>query len=180
MVRFADTPLAGVFLVQPERLIDERGHFAPTYCAGEFAEHGLEPAIAQCSTSFNGRAGTLRGMHYQVDPHAEHKLVRCTRGAIYDVAVDLRPGSPSYRRWYAIELDQERANALFVPSGCAHGFQTLRDDSEVLYQISTPYEPSASRGVRWDDPAFGIVWPDPPSGRRTISDRDASYPDYVA
>jgi dTDP-4-dehydrorhamnose 3,5-epimerase len=176
---FRLTPITGAFVIEPERLDDERGHFARTYCRQQFEEHGLDPAIAQCSISFNARAGTLRGMHYQADPYAEAKLVRCTRGAICDVALDLRRDSPSYLRWYAVELSEEDGCALFVPAGCAHGFQTLRQESEILYQISVPYEPSAAHGVRWDDPAFGIEWPDPPAGGRTISERDAAYPDYA-
>ena len=139
---------------------------------------GLDPGIAECSTSFNLRAGALRGMHYQADPHGEAKLVRCTRGAIHDVVLDLRRGSATYLRWAAVELSEENGRALFVPTGCAHGFQTLRGNSEVLYQISTRYEATAARGVRWDDPAFGISWPEPPPGGRTMSPRDASYPDF--
>lgn len=175
---FRPTQIAGVWLIEAERIADERGHFARTYDAGEFAERGLEAAIAQCSVSFNARAGTLRGLHYQAEPHAEAKLVRCTRGAIHDVALDLRPDSPTYLDSYAAELSAENGSALFVPAGCAHGFQTLVADSEVGYQISVPYIPGAARGVRWDDPAFAIDWPDPPPGGRTMSARDAAFPDY--
>jgi dTDP-4-dehydrorhamnose 3,5-epimerase len=178
-VIFVETPIVGAFLIEPERFADERGYFARTYCAQELAARGLDPTIAQSSTSFTARAGTLRGMHYQADPHAEAKLVRCTRGAIHDVALDLRRESPSYLRWHAIELSEDNGRALFIPTGCAHGFQTLRAGSEVLYQISVPYEPASARGVRWNDRAFGVVWPEPPPGGRTISDRDASYPDFV-
>lgn len=176
---FIETAVVGVFVIEPERFNDERGHFARTYCRQEFAAHGLESSIAQCSTSFNLRAGTVRGMHYQADPHGEAKLVRCTSGVIYDVALDLRPTSVSYLRWHAAELTADNGRALFIPAGCAHGFQTLGDASEILYQISVPFEPSAARGVRWDDPAFAIEWPAPPAGGRTISSRDAGYPDYV-
>jgi len=176
---FTESPIAGAYVVDPERLIDERGHFARTYCAREFAEHRIDPAIAQCSSSFNTRGGTLRGMHYQAEPYAEAKLVRCTHGAIHDVVLDLRPDSSTYLQWYATELSEDNGRALFVPTGCAHGFQTLRDRSEVLYQISVPYEPTAARGARWDDPAFAIAWPEPPPGGRAISPRDASYPDYA-
>ena len=176
---FTETPLPGAYLIEPERLTDDRGHFARTYSAREFTEHGLDARVDQCSVSFNTRVGTLRGMHYQLDPHAEAKLVRCTRGAIYDVALDLRPESSTYRRWHAVELTPGNGAAFFIPAGCAHGFQTLEPGSEVHYQISAPYEPSAGRGVRWDDPAFGIVWPDPPPGGRTMSTRDASYPDVT-
>lgn len=177
-MNFAQLPILGAFVLEPERFSDDRGHFARTYCAREFAEHGLDAAIAQCSTSFNTRAGTLRGMHYQAEPYAEAKLVRCTRGAVYDVLLDLRAASPSFLRWHSVELTAENGLALFVPSGCAHGFQTLRDASEVFYQISVRFEGAAARGVRWDDPAFGIEWPDAPAGDRTMSQRDASYPDY--
>jgi dTDP-4-dehydrorhamnose 3,5-epimerase len=178
-VRLRETPVAGVHLVEPERIADERGHFARTFAADEFTAHGLDARVTQCSTSFNARRGTLRGLHYQAAPHGEAKLVRCTRGAIYDVAVDLRPDSPSYRRWTAAELTADNGRALYIPAGCAHGFQTLVDASEVLYQISTPYVPEAARGVRWDDPAFGIDWPPPPRGRRTMAARDAGYPDFA-
>jgi dTDP-4-dehydrorhamnose 3,5-epimerase len=175
---FAETAIRGAFVVGLDRIGDDRGYFARTYSGREFAEHGLDPAIAECSMSFNRRTGTLRGMHYQADPHGEAKLVRCTRGAIHDVVLDLRSDSATYLRWEAVELSEENGRALFVPMGCAHGFQTLRENSEVLYQISTRYEPIAARGVRWDDPAFGISWPEPPPGGRTMSPRDASYPDF--
>ena len=140
----------------------------------------MDPTVAQCSTSFNARAGTLRGMHYQADPHGEAKLVRCTRGAVHDVIVDLRPDSPTHRRWFGIELSADNGTALYVPVGMAHGFQTLEDGSEVLYMMGHEYVPDAARGVRWDDPGFGIEWPEPPAGGRTISARDAAYPDYGA
>jgi len=165
-----DTPLDGVRVVEPERHADERGFFARTYDV-----EVLGPVV-QMSTSFNARAGTLRGMHHQAEPHGEDKLVRCTRGAIFDVAVDLRPGSPTLHRWFGTELSEENGLALYIPAGLAHGFQTLRDDSEVLYAMSTPYVPGAGRGVRWDDPAFAIAWPDPPSGGRRMAERDATYP----
>lgn len=175
---FRPTALGGVFLVEQERVADQRGWFARTYCAQELARHGLDPTVSQCSVSFNARAGTLRGMHYQAEPHAEAKLVRCTMGSIYDVAIDLRPASPTYMQWFAAELSAANGHALFIPAGCAHGFQTLVDGTEVLYQISTPYHPASGRGVRWDDPGFMITWPEPPAGGRTISARDAGYEDY--
>jgi dTDP-4-dehydrorhamnose 3,5-epimerase len=178
-VRFRETSVAGAFVVEPERIEDERGFFARTFSVEEFGARSLDARVHQCSTSFNAREGTLRGMHYQLAPHAESKLVRCTRGAIYDVAVDLRPDSSSYLRWFGLELRPENGYALFVPEGCAHGFQTLADASEVLYQISTPFVPDAGRGVRWDDPAFGIEWPAPPPGGRTMASRDAEYPDFA-
>jgi dTDP-4-dehydrorhamnose 3,5-epimerase len=179
-VRFRDTSVAGAFVVEPERFEDERGFFARTFSVEDFAGRGLDTRVDQCSTSFNAKAGTLRGMHYQVAPQAESKLVRCTRGAIFDVAVDLRPDSASYLSWFGLELSAENGMALFVPEGCAHGFQTLVDASEVHYQISAPFTPEAARGVRWDDPAFGIEWPAAPPAGRTMAPRDASYPDFVA
>jgi dTDP-4-dehydrorhamnose 3,5-epimerase len=169
------TALPGVFVITPELLIDERGAFARTYCAEEFSTHGLDPQVAQCSVSFNPTAGTLRGMHYQVEPYAEVKLVRCTRGAIYDVVVDLRPESPTYCRWVGAELTADNRRSLYVPRGLAHGFLTLVEQSEVFYQISVPYQPGAGAGVRWDDPTFGIAWPFTP---RLMSERDATYPAY--
>jgi dTDP-4-dehydrorhamnose 3,5-epimerase len=153
---------------------DERGFFARTWCREEFADHGLTPELAQCSISFSHRKGTLRGLHYQAAPHQEAKLVRCTRGAIWDVALDLRRDSPTYRAWFGVELSAANRAALYIPEGCAHGQLTLSDDSEVLYQMSAPYVPSAARGVRYDDPAFGIEWP---GEVVVINDRDASYPD---
>jgi len=175
-MRFVETPLSGVWLIEPDRLQDERGHFARTYDCDEFATRGLDPAVAQCNTSFNARAGTLRGMHYQSDPHGKPKLVRCTRGAIFDVAVDLRPGSPTHTAWFGAELSAENGCALYLPAGLAHGFQTLRDESEVLYMMGHAYVPEAASGVRWNDEAFAIAWPD--AGERIISSRDQDYPDY--
>lgn len=158
-MNFIPTPLAGVWLIESQRQEDERGWFARTFCEHEFAAHGLPQSFSQCSTSFNRRRGTLRGMHYQVAPHAEAKLVRCTRGAIFDVAVDLRPDSLTFRKWFAAELTAENGRALYIPEGCAHGFQTLADDTEILYQIAGEFQPASARGVRWNDPAFGIEWP---------------------
>jgi dTDP-4-dehydrorhamnose 3,5-epimerase len=163
-----------------EPLGDERGWFARTFDAEAFAAHGLEPAVSQCNVSYNAQAGTLRGLHFQREPHGEDKLVRCQRGALFDVIVDLRPGSPTRGGWYGIELAAGDGRSLYVPKGFAHGFQTLADDTEVHYQMSTPYVPGAGDGVRWDDPAFGIAWPPAPPGGRTLSERDASYPDYAA
>ena len=177
---FHDTPLAGVVVVELELLGDERGAFARTFCTEEFAAHELDTTVAQCNISHNDRAGTLRGMHYQAEPHGEAKLVRATSGAIFDVAVDLRPASRTYLGWYATELSADNRRGLSIPTGCAHGFQTLRDDTEVLYLMSTPYVPGAARGVRWDDPAIGIEWPEPPPGAvRMMSERDATYPDLT-
>lgn len=178
-MRFVETSLPDAYVIEPERFADARGHFARTYSAQEFSDLGLDARVDQCSTSFSTRAGTLRGMHFQADPHAETKLVRCTRGEAFDVALDLRPRSPTYLRWHAVTLTAENGHAFFIPEGCAHGFQTLVDATEILYQISVPYEPSAGRGVRWDDPTFGIAWPDPPSTGRIMAQRDAAYPDFA-
>lgn len=173
---FHETTLPGAWLVEPERKADERGFFARVFDEDEFARRGLRTAFPQCSVSFNARAGTLRGLHFQAEPHPEAKLVRCTAGAIWDVLVDLRPDSPAYRRWYAAELSMENRRLLYVPEGVAHGFQTLMDGSEVFYQISERYHPGLARGCRWDDPAFGIAWP--PAEVRTISERDRGYADF--
>jgi dTDP-4-dehydrorhamnose 3,5-epimerase len=175
-MRFVETPLAGAWVIEPDRIEDERGFFARTYDRDTFAAHGLDPAVVQCNTSFNARAGTLRGMHFQAAPHGEPKLIRCTSGAIFDVIVDLRPGSDTHRSWFGVELSADSGRALHVPSGLAHGFQTLRDASEVLYMMGHEYVPSAASGVRWDDPAFSIAWPQ--VGERIISERDRAYPDY--
>jgi dTDP-4-dehydrorhamnose 3,5-epimerase len=171
-MRFTGTCLPGVFVIDPELAGDDRGSFTRTFCAEEFAAHGLNPAVAQCSTSFNHRRGTVRGLHYQLAPYAECKLVRCIRGAIYDVAVDLRRDSPTHRRWVSIELSQENGRMMFIPEGLAHGFQTLEDDTEVAYQMSQRFVPSHYRGVRYDDPVFGVEWPLPVT---VISERDRGY-----
>lgn len=174
---FHETAVAGAWVVEIEPAADERGMFARTFDAGVFRERGLSGDMVQCSTSFNHRAATLRGLHYQAAPHAECKLVRCTAGAAYDVIVDLREDSPTRLRWAAVELSSENRRAVYVPRGVAHGFQTLVDGSELLYMIDRPFVPEAARGVRWDDPAFGIEWPDP-GGERTVSDRDRSFPAF--
>jgi dTDP-4-dehydrorhamnose 3,5-epimerase len=173
-MRLLETPLAGLLVVEQERIEDERGFFARTYDVAEMV------AIVQMSTSFNAVAGTLRGLHHQADPHAESKLVRCTRGALFDVAVDLRPRSPTRGQWYGVQLDAQSGRALLIGPGFAHGFQTLADDTEVLYAIDTAYVPGAACGVRWDDPAFAIAWPEPAVGHeRTISERDRTYADWA-
>ena len=172
---FNPTPIPGVWLIEPERHEDERGFFARTWCQREFEERGLNSNLAQCSTSFSKVAGTLRGIHYQLAPHAETKLVRCTRGSIYDVALDLRPSSDTFCRWFSIELTQSNHTMLYIPAGVAHGFQTLSDDTEVFYQISEFYHSESSHGVRWNDPAFRIRWP---ISHPLLSPRDASYPDF--
>jgi dTDP-4-dehydrorhamnose 3,5-epimerase len=159
--------------------VDDRGLFARSYCRREFQERGLNPDIAQCNISYNRMRGTLRGMHYQEAPYGEAKLIRCLRGALYDVAVDLRADSPTFREWAAVELRAEpgcTSRMLYVPEGFAHGFLTLEDDTEVFYQMSEFFSPQAARGVRWDDPAFSITWPEPV---RIISERDRTYPDFA-
>jgi dTDP-4-dehydrorhamnose 3,5-epimerase len=174
-VIFRQTQLPGVYLLEPERHEDERGFFARTWCRREFEAHGLDPRLVQCNISFNRKRGTLRGMHYQAAPHGEAKLIRCTRGAIYDVIVDLRRDSPAFKKWVAAELTAENRSMLFVPEGLAHGFQTLEGDTEVFYQMSEFYHPESARGVRWDDPAFGIRWP---FAQPIMSDKDRGYADF--
>jgi dTDP-4-dehydrorhamnose 3,5-epimerase len=172
-LKFLPTPIGGAFIVELEPLGDERGFFARSFCQEEFQKQGIDPRITQCNISFNQHRGTLRGLHYQVKPHEEAKLVRCTQGAIWDVIVDLRENSPTRYRWFAAELTSENRRALYIPRGLAHGFQTLSDNSEVFYQMSEFYHPESSRGVRWDDPMIGITWPvDNP----VLSPRDKSYP----
>ena len=173
---FTETKLKGVFIIQPEKLEDERGFFARTWCQLEFAEHGLNPRVVQCSISFNRKRGTLRGMHYQIAPYQETKIIRCTRGAIYDVIIDLRPDSPTFTQWIAVELTHENRQMIYIPGGFAHGFQTLADNTEIFYQISEFYAPEYAQGVRWNDPAFGIQWPE---DHRILSDRDSNYPDFT-
>lgn len=175
-MRFQETPLPGAFVVEPDRFEDSRGFFARTFCAAEFAERGLDPRVAQANVSFNDRRGTLRGMHYQRPPHAEAKLVRCTQGAIHDVVIDLRRDSPAFRRHFAVRLTSENRTMLYVPEGLAHGYLTLEDATEVAYQMSVPYSPDHGAGVRFDDPAFGIAWPEPV---RVIAERDRTYPDFA-
>lgn len=172
---FTEAVLSGAFVIEPEPHEDARGLFARTWCQREFQARGLETRMAQCSTSFNKRKGTLRGLHYQVAPAAETKVVRCTRGSLYDVIVDLRPGSPTFLRHIGIVLTADNRKMLYVPSGCAHGFQTLEDDTEIFYQISEFWTPEHARGVRWDDPLFAIAWPD---DQRTIIERDLQYSDF--
>jgi dTDP-4-dehydrorhamnose 3,5-epimerase len=175
-VRFTPTPIPGAVVVEPEPRADERGFFARTFCVEEFRAHNLNPRLVQCSVSFNRQRGTLRGMHWQAAPREEAKLVRCTHGAILDVIVDLRPDSPAFRKWFSVELSAANRVMLHVPEGVAHGFLTLADDTEVFYQMSEYFAPECARGVRWDDPAFGIVWPD---GDKIIHPRDAAYPDFA-
>ena len=173
-MNFRELDIAGAYLIDPRRRADERGFFARVFCERQFAERGLCTRFVQCSVSFNRRRGTLRGLHYQAAPHEETKLVRCTRGAIWDVIADLRPGSPTRGKWAAAELSADNGQMLYVPAGLAHGFQTLRDDAEVLYMISAFYDPAAARGVRWDDPTLAIDWPG--ADERVISARDLALP----
>jgi len=174
-MKFRRTGFEGLFVVELERLADSRGFFARSWCAREFADHGLEIAVAQCNISYNEKRGTLRGLHFQQPPHEETKIVRCTRGAIFDVIVDLRPQSPSYLRWQGFELTAENRKALYVPKGFAHGFQTLADNAEIVYQISEFYAPNSAGGYRFDDAAIGIAWPVPVT---LISERDLSWPAF--
>lgn len=176
-MRFIETALPGAYILEPEPIQDERGFFARTWCREEFERHNLDAAVAQCSISFNKRKGTLRGMHYQIAPHAETKLVRCTRGAVYDVAVDLRRDSPSFGRWVGVELTAANHKLLYIPAGMAHGFLSLEDNTEVFYQISPAYSAAHARGVRWDDPLFDIKWP---PGEKVLSERDRSWPAFDA
>ena len=174
-MRFTETHLPGVFIIDVERLCDERGFFARTWCADELAAYGITLAPVQSNLSVNPTAGTLRGLHYQAPPYEETKLVRCARGAIFDVVVDLRPTSPTYGQWLGEELSAANYRQLLVPGGCAHGFLTLLPDTEVSYEMSARYVPGAAQGLRWNDPAMGIRWPAVP---RLLSPKDASYPDW--
>jgi dTDP-4-dehydrorhamnose 3,5-epimerase len=172
---FYETKLKGVFESHLEPQHDERGFFARTWCQSEFERRGLNSRLVQCSVSFSARARTLRGLHYQAPPHAETKLIRCTRGAIYDVIVDLRLESPTFKEWIAAVLTAKNHHMMYVPEGCAHGFLTLEAECEVFYQMSEFYNAESARGVRWDDPAFAIEWPEKVD---VISERDRSYPNF--
>lgn len=172
---FLETEIKGVYVILPERMEDERGFFARTWCHREFQAAGLNTAWVQDNLSFSKRKGTLRGLHYQAEPHGEIKLVRCTMGSIYDVVVDLRRNSSTFRQWLVIELSAENRKMLYIPRGIAHGYQTLTDHTEVFYLMSEFYHPDSARGVRWDDPAFGIQWP---KGDRILSERDRAFPDF--
>lgn len=174
---FRELELKGAFIIEPQRVEDERGFFARTWCRSEFEQHGLDSNLVQCNISFNNRKGTLRGMHFQRAPYAEAKLVRCTAGTIYDVIIDLRPASATFKHWCGTELAARNQLALYVPEGFAHGFLTLKDDSEVFYQMSEFYQPSYASGVRWNDPAFNISWP-ALSDKFIISNKDEQYEDF--
>lgn len=170
-MKFIETRLKGAFIIEPELIEDERGFFARTWCKKEFDARGLNSNLVQCNISFNRKKGTLRGMHYQVKPHAETKLVRCSSGSIYDVIIDLRRESPTYKKWFSVELSAHNRKALYIPEDFAHGFQTLEDNTEIFYQMSEFFHPESARGARWNDPEFGIEWPD--ATERIISPKDA-------
>jgi dTDP-4-dehydrorhamnose 3,5-epimerase len=174
-MKFHETKISGVFEIHLEPRGDERGFFARAWCKKEFEDHGLDPRVAQCNLSRNNRRGTLRGMHYQAVPFPEAKVVRCTRGSVYDVVLDLRRESPTFKDWIAVVLKAEAGNMTYVPEGCAHGFLTLEDDADVFYQMSEFYHPESARGVRWNDPTFGIAWPEKVE---VISERDRTYPNF--
>lgn len=176
VVQFRRLPIAGAFEVSGVPNTDERGSFTRVWAATTFAKHGLAPQLAETSVSRTARRGTLRGLHFQVPPHAEAKLVTCLRGSMWDVIVDLRSGSPTYRTWHGEDLAEGRPTSLYVPEGCAHGFIATSDDVVVLYQISAPYDAAHAHGVRWDDPSFSIAWPLVPS---LVSERDRSFPDFI-
>ena len=176
-MRFLETKLDGAWLIEPEPIRDSRGFLAPTFCVRDFDERELESRFVQHSRSFSATKGTLRGLHFQTPPHEEVKLVSCVSGAVFDVIVDMRPGSPSYRKWQGFELSADNKRQLYVPAGFAHGFQTLTDDAELNYLISAFYEPAASTGISYDDPALGVTWPLPVS---VISDRDRSWGPLLA
>jgi dTDP-4-dehydrorhamnose 3,5-epimerase len=174
-VRFTPTKISGTYIIDIIRLEDNRGFFGRTWCQREFDEHELNSQFVQCNISFNIKCGTIRGMHYQIHPFEEAKLVRCTMGAIYDVIIDLRPHSPTYKNWLAIEMTAESRRALYIPEGTAHGFQTLTDNAEVFYQMSEFHQPDAGRGIRWNDPEFNIDWP---INKIVISEKDSGYPNW--
>jgi dTDP-4-dehydrorhamnose 3,5-epimerase len=177
-LKFTETQLKGAYIIEPELLTDERGFFARSWCQKEFTERGLNPNLVQCNISFNLKKGTLRGMHYQAKPHEEAKLVRCTMGAIYDVIVDIRPESPTFKQWVAVKLTAENRKMLYIPEDMAHGFQTLVDNTEVFYQMSEFYHSESATGLRWDDPVFGIEWKK--QQNLIISDKDLSYPLFIS
>ena len=175
---FTETKLLSAYVIELQKIEDARGFFARTWCQKEFAAYGLNPNVMQCNMSFNPKQGTLRGMHYQVAPYEEAKLVRCIKGAIYDVIIDLRPDSPTFMQWLGIELTADNRKMLYVPEGFAHGFQTLCDNTEVFYQVSQFYQPGAEHGIRWNDPAFGIIWPE--TEHRQLSIKDQNWPAFEA
>jgi dTDP-4-dehydrorhamnose 3,5-epimerase len=175
-MKFKKTKLKGAYVIEIEKLSDERGFFARAWCQKEFEAKGLNADLAQANVSYNSKMGTIRGMHYQIAPYQECKLIRCTRGAIYDVIIDLRPDSPTYKQWTGVELTSDNYTMFFVPEDFAHGFQTLADDTEITYQVSQFYTPGSEQGIRFDDPAFNIRWPQEVT---IISDKDRTWPDFV-
>ncbi len=175
-MRFLPTKLPGAFIIDLELHDDHRGFFARSWCQEEFAAHGLNPGLVQCNVSFNRKRGTLRGLHFQIAPYSEAKLIRCTRGRLFDVVVDLRQDSPTFREWVGVELTAQNRRMVYVPEGMAHGFETLEDETEVFYQMSEFFHPEAARGVRWNDPALAIAWPIAPP---VLSDKDEAYPDLT-
>ncbi|MEK4190992.1 dTDP-4-dehydrorhamnose 3,5-epimerase [Paenibacillus sp. FSL L8-0494] len=176
-MHFTETTLAGSYLIELQLLTDSRGHFARSWCHEEFASRGLDNSFVQCNISYNKKKGTLRGLHYQAFPYEETKLVRCTKGSIYDVIVDIRPNSPTYKQWFGIELSETNYKMLYIPKGFAHGFQTLSDDTEVFYQMGQVYKDEYARGIKWNDPDFNIVWPKEENDR-IISEKDLNYVRY--
>ena len=175
-MRLTETKLKGCFIIEPERFEDDRGFLAQAWSLQELGDHGIDVRFVESNFAFNFKKGTLRGLHYQASPHEQTKLVRCTRGSVFDVAVDLRPDSPTFKQWVSMELSADNLRMFLIPGGFAHGYQTLQDNSEVSYEISSPYAPSSCRGVRWNDPAFGIEWPE--VERRIMIARDREYPDF--
>lgn len=176
-MKFQETRLKGAYIIEMELIEDERGFFARSWCQKEFTDHGLNPNLVQCNISFNRKKSTLRGMHYQAKPHEEAKLVRCTMGAIYDVILDVRRDSSTFKQWVAVELSAENRKMLYIPEGIAHGFQTLVDNTEVFYQMSEFYDPLSANGIRWNDPVFNIDWPE--TSQKVISEKDRSYSDFL-
>ena len=175
---FRETALNGAYIIEPEKYEDDRGHFARVFCEKEFEDHGFQLNMVQSNIAFSRKKGTLRGLHYQVNPYAEVKLVRCITGGIFDVIIDLRPESSTYKQWFGIELNAKKNQMLLVPENFAHGYQSLVDNTEVFYQVSQFYTPDAERGVRWDDPAFNIQWPE--MVHPIISEKDNSWPDFLS
>ena len=173
---FRETRLKGAFIIEPEQLEDSRGFFARVWCQKELGVHGLSPTVAQINSSFNKNRGTIRGLHYQTAPNEEAKLIRCTRGEIYDVIIDLRPDSPTYLEWIGVELTADNRKMLYIPENLAHGYQSLTDNTEIFYPVSQFYSPDSAQGVRWNDPTFGIEWPE--ADNLVISEQDKNWPDY--
>ncbi len=174
-MKFVESPIQGAYIIEPERREDERGFFARIFCRNEFAQAGLKTDMLQANTGFSRRGGTLRGLHFQIAPHAEVKVVRCTTGRMFDVIVDLRPDSPTWKQWFGLELSQDNHKMLYVPEGCAQGYITLADDTEMYYLTTEVYHPESASGVRYDDPEFGIEWP---AAVEVISQQDKQWPDY--